>query len=75
MASAVYAENKVYGPGLYWIGISNQFIRIKKNQQALSFQNITTFSSDFYSVTANIEANLFFNLDSSDIFQTTSKFY
>jgi hypothetical protein len=73
--SASYADNLIYGPGLYWIGISNQFIRIKKNQQALLFHNLVTFSSDYYLVKANIQSNLLFNLNSSDIFQTTSQFY
>jgi hypothetical protein len=48
---ANFSDTRVYGSGLYLIGISNSFIRINKNQQSISYNNLTTFTSDFYSLT------------------------
>ena len=45
-----YSDTTVYGPGLYLLGLPNSFLRVKKNQQSLSFQNLTTFTTDFYSL-------------------------
>ncbi len=51
---ANYSDSSVYGPGLYLIGLTNSFIKVKKNQQSLSFSNLTAFTTDFYTVKANI---------------------
>lgn len=34
---ANYSDTSVYGPGLYLIGLTNSFLKIKKNQQSISF--------------------------------------
>lgn len=52
--SANFVDNTVYGPGLYYIGISNSFIRINKNLQTSYFSNLTTYTADFYPLTANL---------------------
>lgn len=52
--TANYSDSTLYGPGLYWIGIANRFLRFKKNQQTLRFGNLSAFSSDFYKITANM---------------------
>jgi len=51
---ANYSDTNVYGPGLYYIGISNSFIRINKNLQTIYFSNLKTYTSDFYALTANL---------------------
>lgn len=64
--TADYADNNLYGPGLYWIGISNKFIRFNKNQQTLRFTNLSAFSSDFYKITANMKIAIQFNFSAID---------
>lgn len=73
--AANYADSLVYGPGLYYIGIANTFIRINKNMQTVSYKNLTTFTSDFYALTANLEVSFLFNFTTSDSFTTVSNFY
>jgi hypothetical protein len=65
-----YSDTTVYGSGLYWIGLSNRFIRINKNQQILSFDNLTTFTTDFYKLSASLEVSLLYNF--ADPTNTTS---
>jgi hypothetical protein len=72
--TANYADANLYGPGLYWIGISNRFLRFNKNQQTLRFSNLSAFSSDFYKITANMEVTLQFNFTSGDQFAVASNF-
>ena len=71
--TANYSDTQLYGPGLYWIGLSNRFIRFNKNQQTLRFNNLSAFSSDFYKITAYMEVTLQFNL-STDGFTVAMKF-
>jgi hypothetical protein len=72
--TAGYADSRLYGPGLYWIGIANRFLRFNKNQQTLRYSNMQTFSSDFYRVTANMEVTFQFNFQTNDSFNTASNF-
>lgn len=72
---ANYSDTSVYGPGLYLIGLSNKFIRINKNQQSLSYSNLTTFTTDFYSLTAYLEVSYLFNFTTSNSFATLTTFY
>jgi hypothetical protein len=79
---ANYSDTKVYGSGLYWIGLSNRFIRINKNQQILSFKNLSTFSNDFYALKASLEVSLLYqftntsNNNSTDLdFNIVRNFY
>lgn len=70
-----YSETTVYGPGLYLIGLANSFIKVNKNQQTISFNNLTTFTTDFYSLTAYMEVAYIFNFSTADPFSTLSSFY
>jgi hypothetical protein len=69
-----YADTKVYGPGLYYIGLSNKFVRIRKNLQTTYLSNLTTYTSDFYRLTANLQISFLFNFTTSN-FSTISNFY
>jgi hypothetical protein len=77
-----YSDTTVYGSGLYWIGLANHFIRINKNQQILGFNNLTTFTTDFYKLGASIEVSLLYNFanptntsSTTPDFSTVRKFY
>jgi len=79
---ANYSDTSVYGSGLYWIGLSNRFIRINKNQQILSYSNLSTFTTDFYALTASLEVSLLYqftntsNASSTVLdFNTVKNFY
>ena len=72
---ANYSDSTVYGPGLYLLGLSNHFVKINKNQQSLSFPNLTTFTTDFYSLNANIQVSYLFDFNTADQFSTLSLFY
>lgn len=72
--TANYSDSRLYGPGLYWIGIANRFLRFNKNQQTLRYSNLQTFSSDFYRVTANMEVTFQFNFGNNDSFTAASNF-
>lgn len=74
MITANYSDSRLYGPGLYWIGIANRFLRFNKNQQTLRYNDLQTFSSDFYQVTANMEVTFQFNFTSNDSFTAASSF-
>ena len=74
MITASYADNTLYGPGLYWIGIANKFIRFNKNQQTIRFSNLQTYSSDLYKITANMEVTLQFNFQGNDSYAKASNF-
>lgn len=73
--TANYSDNSVYGSGLYLIGLSNSFIKINKNQQSISYNNLTTFTTDFYALTAYLEVSYIFNFSTSNPFSTLSSFY
>lgn len=70
-----YSDNTVYGSGLYLIGLANSFIKINKNQQALSYDNLTTYTTDFYALTAYIQVAYLFNFSIADQFATLRTFY
>jgi hypothetical protein len=72
---ANYSSASVYGPGLYLIGVSNQFIRINKNQQTMAYKNLTTFTTDFYILTAYLEVSYLFNFSTANQFSTLTAFY
>jgi len=75
MITANFSDSTLYGPGLYWIGIANQFLRFNKNQQILRFANISTYSSDFYAVRANMEVTIQYNFEASaDPFASATNF-
>lgn len=74
MITANYADNILYGPGLYWIGIANKFIRFNKNQQTIRFSNLQTYSSDFYKITANMEVTMQFNFQGNDSYTKATNF-
>ena len=63
---ANYSDNNVYGSGLYLIGIANSFFKVNKNQQTLSYDHLTTFSTDFYALTAYLEVSYLFSFTTSD---------
>lgn len=75
MITANFSDSSLYGPGLYWIGIANQFLRFNKNQQILRFANISTYSSDFYAIRANMEVTIQYNFEATaDPFTSASDF-
>lgn len=65
MITANFSDSSLYGPGLYWIGIANKFLRFNKNQQTLHFSNISTYSSDFYAIRANMQVTIQYNFEGS----------
>ena len=70
---ANYSDNNVYGSGLYLIGIANSFYKVNKNQQTISYDNLTTFSTDFYALTAYLEVSYLFTFSTTD-FESLSNF-
>ena len=73
--TASYSEQNVYGPGLYHIGVANKMVKIERKQQAIDYNNLTTFSSDFYPVTASLSVTLLYNFTTNADYSTISTFY
>jgi hypothetical protein len=57
------------------IGIASKFIRVNKNRKTVKFQNLTTYSSDYYLVSATIEVAYTFNFRTANSFETITNFY
>lgn len=72
---ATLSDTTVYGPGLYLLGLTNNFIIINKNQQSLSFPNLTTFTTDFYSLNAHLQVSYLFDFNTADQYNTLFTFY
>jgi hypothetical protein len=69
--TANYTSTTVYEPGLYYIGVASQFIRIKFIPTILTL-NINAYTSDYYSLNSKIITT--YQLSSKD-FTTLSTFY
>ena len=50
-------------------------VRIERKQQTMAYPNLTTFSSDFYPVTASLSVTLLYNFTTNADYTTLSNFY